>query len=78
MTIVYTILFFLLAIIFGTGDEGNFSLKDVIIVIVLVSVIKFLYDSFVNLLENMDKKHNPKKKKNQMEEIKEWSKRNNC
>lgn len=78
MAIFYTILFFLLAIIFGTGDEGNFSLKDVIIVIVLVSVIKFLYDSFVNLLENMDKKHNPNKKKNQMEELKEWSRRNRC
>ena len=77
MTIVYTILFVLLAIIFGTS-EGNFSLKNVIIVIVLVSVIKFLYDNFVSLLENMDKKHNPEKKKNQREELKEWSKHNNC
>ena len=77
MTIVYTILFVLLAIIFGTS-EGHFSLKNIFIVIVLVSVIKFLYDNFVSLLENLDKKNNPDKKKNQMEEIKEWSKRNNC
>ena len=77
MTIVYTILFVLLAIMFGTSDD-NFSLKNIIIVIVLVSVIKFLYDNLVSLLENLDKKHNPDKKKNQMEEIKEWSKRNNC
>ncbi len=43
MAIFYTILFFLLAIIFGIGNEGNFSLKNIIIVLVFVSVIKFIY-----------------------------------
>lgn len=78
MAIFYTILFFLLAIIFGIGNEGNFSLKNIIIVLVFVSVIKFIYGSFVNLIEHLDKKHNPNKKKNQKEELKEWSRRNRC